>query len=297
MSVDRSARHAVRRRRARPRRSRSSSSSTSDALSRRAARASPRSRRCASCCTSASRRSVTVMRPAAPAQSLRGGRPLQRGRDDDRAGSDVAARSRWTACVWPRSAPRRASCSIVGGAFLYQATAQSSRVLAAELAADHVKCFAMNAVLGTHQSPDDRRRARWRPASAGTCGCRSAPSAKGSSSSGRGPACTAKARSRTSCTATTASRCRCSCCRAPTRPEQLVEVLGHECAIWSVDRSHVRARLARDACGRAAARRVRARGDALIASASRVQFARRSQSCECVGSSRCSAWPRWPRSR
>jgi hypothetical protein len=43
---------------------------------------------------------------------------------------------------------------IVGGAFLYQATARSSHLLAAELAADHMKCFAMNAVLGTHQSPD-----------------------------------------------------------------------------------------------------------------------------------------------
>ena len=43
---------------------------------------------------------------------------------------------------------------IVGSAFLYQATARSSHVLAAELAADHMKCFAMNAVLGTHQSAD-----------------------------------------------------------------------------------------------------------------------------------------------
>ena len=41
---------------------------------------------------------------------------------------------------------------VVGGAFLYQATRISTRVLAAELAADHVKCFAMNAALGTHQA-------------------------------------------------------------------------------------------------------------------------------------------------
>jgi anti-sigma factor RsiW len=40
---------------------------------------------------------------------------------------------------------------IVGGAFLYQATATSARLLAAELTADHVKCFAMNRALGTHQ--------------------------------------------------------------------------------------------------------------------------------------------------
>jgi len=40
---------------------------------------------------------------------------------------------------------------VVGGAFLYQATAQSARVLAVELTADHLKCFAMNSALGTHQ--------------------------------------------------------------------------------------------------------------------------------------------------
>jgi len=40
---------------------------------------------------------------------------------------------------------------IVGGAFLYQATDRSAQLLAAELTADHVKCFAMNRALGTHQ--------------------------------------------------------------------------------------------------------------------------------------------------
>jgi len=41
---------------------------------------------------------------------------------------------------------------VVGGAFLYQATGASSRVLAAELTADHIKCFAMNSALGTHHA-------------------------------------------------------------------------------------------------------------------------------------------------
>lgn len=41
---------------------------------------------------------------------------------------------------------------IVGGAVLYQATESSSHVLAAELTADHVKCFALNSVLRTRQS-------------------------------------------------------------------------------------------------------------------------------------------------
>jgi anti-sigma factor RsiW len=41
----------------------------------------------------------------------------------------------------------------VGAAFVYQLTESSASVLAAELAADHVKCFALNAVMGTHQGP------------------------------------------------------------------------------------------------------------------------------------------------
>jgi len=43
---------------------------------------------------------------------------------------------------------------IVGAAFLYQLTSTSSRIMVAQLAADHVKCFAMNGVLGTHQSTE-----------------------------------------------------------------------------------------------------------------------------------------------
>ena len=63
--------------------------------------------------------------------------------------------------AWPgwraRLAPLAAAAVlvlVVGGAFLYQATARSSRLMAAELAADHLKCFTMNALLGTHDSPD-----------------------------------------------------------------------------------------------------------------------------------------------
>lgn len=42
---------------------------------------------------------------------------------------------------------------IVSGAFIYQVTARSTRVMAVELTADHMKCFAMNGLLGTHQPP------------------------------------------------------------------------------------------------------------------------------------------------
>lgn len=52
---------------------------------------------------------------------------------------------------WPRRVvPLALAASLtllVGGTFLYQATTRSSRVLAAELAADHIKCFAANRVL------------------------------------------------------------------------------------------------------------------------------------------------------
>jgi anti-sigma factor RsiW len=41
----------------------------------------------------------------------------------------------------------------VGIAFLYQATNYSSRLMAAELTADHVKCFTMNGLLRTRETP------------------------------------------------------------------------------------------------------------------------------------------------
>ena len=42
---------------------------------------------------------------------------------------------------------------LVGSAFLYRLTESSTRVMAAELTADHVKCFWMNALLGTAEPP------------------------------------------------------------------------------------------------------------------------------------------------
>ena len=43
---------------------------------------------------------------------------------------------------------------VVGGAFVYEATERSTKLMAAELTADHLKCFrAINTVLGTHQDP------------------------------------------------------------------------------------------------------------------------------------------------
>lgn len=41
---------------------------------------------------------------------------------------------------------------IVGGAFVYPLTESSTRVMAAELTVDHMKCFLLNAVLGTRHT-------------------------------------------------------------------------------------------------------------------------------------------------
>jgi anti-sigma factor (TIGR02949 family) len=49
---------------------------------------------------------------------------------------------------------------IVGGAFLYELTAHSTHVMAAELTADHLKCFrVINGVLGTHDDAPGVERA------------------------------------------------------------------------------------------------------------------------------------------
>jgi len=68
------------------------------------------------------------------------------------AAGRLSARPAWTARLAP-FALAASLVTVVGGAFLYQATKRSTRVMAAELAADHVKCFAINAALGTRQAP------------------------------------------------------------------------------------------------------------------------------------------------
>jgi anti-sigma factor RsiW len=55
-----------------------------------------------------------------------------------------------------RAMPLALAASLIlvfAGGFLYELTAGSTEVLAAELAADHMKCFALNAILGTHDLP------------------------------------------------------------------------------------------------------------------------------------------------
>jgi anti-sigma factor RsiW len=66
----------------------------------------------------------------------------------------AAARASWSARLRP-FALAASLVLLVGGAFLYQATRSSSRVLAAELAADHMKCFGLNNMIGTSHSHDE----------------------------------------------------------------------------------------------------------------------------------------------
>jgi anti-sigma factor RsiW len=68
-------------------------------------------------------------------------------------GDRAAAESTPPVALPKRLAPYALAASlaiVVGGAFVYQATDKSARVMAAELTADHLKCFAMNRAFGMH---------------------------------------------------------------------------------------------------------------------------------------------------
>ena len=128
---------------------------------------------------------------------------------------------------------------IVGGAFLYQATARSPRLLAAELAADHMKCFAMNAVLGTHDSveaveSDMVSSFGW-----------NAQLVFGTDASefelvGSRPCLYGEGKIAHIMYRHNGQPLSLFMLPRTERPEQLVEILGHECAIWSsADRTFV----------------------------------------------------------
>ena len=129
---------------------------------------------------------------------------------------------------------------IVGGAFLYRLTERSSRVLAAELTADHLKCFGViNGVLGTHDEPaaversmasrfDWHMRLPEQPDRAGLRLVGARPCLYGE---GRVAHIMYRHNGRP-----------VSVFMLPktTRPEEIVEVMGHEAAIWSAgDRTFV----------------------------------------------------------
>jgi anti-sigma factor RsiW len=68
-----------------------------------------------------------------------------------RRATPVAPRATWRARLAPL-AMAALLVLIVGGAFLYRMTQISTRVMAAELTADHLKCAALNAIAGTSHS-------------------------------------------------------------------------------------------------------------------------------------------------
>jgi len=92
----------------------------------------------------------------APASQTTHQQPHEQRAANDRRSPRVESAAPAAALWPPRLAPFALAASlvvVVGGAFVYQATDRSTRVLAAELVADHAKCFAMNAALGTRQLP------------------------------------------------------------------------------------------------------------------------------------------------
>ena len=156
------------------------------------------------------------------------------------SGARATARSAWR----DRLAPLALAATlvlIVGAAFLYQLTASSERLMAAELAADHVKCFAMNSVLGTHQSSDIVESAMasgfdWRvrlPASEQTA-------QNGLDLVGSRPCLYGEGRVAHIMFHHNGTPVSLFMLPKTTRSDELVRVLGHEAAIWSVgDRTFV----------------------------------------------------------
>jgi anti-sigma factor RsiW len=144
----------------------------------------------------------------------------------------------WTA----RLAPLSAAASlvvIVGGAFLYQATARSAHLLAAELAADHMRCFAQNALLGTHQSA---AAVESRMASSFGWQIRLplGSEREGLELVGARPCLYGEGKIAHIMYRHNGQPLSVFMLPRTERPEQFVETLGHECAIWSsADRTFV----------------------------------------------------------
>lgn len=120
---------------------------------------------------------------------------------------------------------------VVGGAFVYQATDRSARVLAAELVADHAKCFALNGALGTRQMPAAVEQAMassfdWRVHLPDN------PSRMGLELVGARPCLYGEGRVAHIMYRHGSQPVSLFMLPDTARAEQLVEVLGHEAAIW-----------------------------------------------------------------
>ncbi|MCC7415862.1 MAG: zf-HC2 domain-containing protein [Acidobacteria bacterium] len=120
----------------------------------------------------------------------------------------------------------------VAGAFLYQLTASSATILAAELAADHVKCFAINDVFDTHQS----RTAVERSMAAGfgwPARLPPQPEAVGLELVGARPCLYGEGRAAHIMYRYHGRPVSLFMLPDTIRQDAVISVLGHECAIWS----------------------------------------------------------------
>ncbi len=122
---------------------------------------------------------------------------------------------------------------IVGGAFVYQLTDRSSRVLAAELAADHVKCFAANRAFGVEHSTAPHVE-QWMASAFGVHAQLPAGPAEGDLDLVAARPCL-YGEGRVAHIMYRHNGQDVSVFVLPhtSRPEEVVDVLGHEAAIWS----------------------------------------------------------------
>jgi len=128
---------------------------------------------------------------------------------------------------------------LVGGAFVYRVTDSSPRVMAAELAADHVKCFAMNMLLRTHHSSEaveDEMASRfgWQ------MDLPSHPERAGLELVGSRPCLYGEGKIAHIMYRHNGHPVSLFMLPHTAKSEQLIDVLGHEAAVWSVgDRTFV----------------------------------------------------------
>ncbi|HEY2907701.1 MAG TPA: zf-HC2 domain-containing protein [Vicinamibacterales bacterium] len=152
-----------------------------------------------------------------------------------RRATSTGEASRWPA--WrARLAPLALAATLillVSGAFVYQLTDRSSRVMAAELTADHLKCFAVNDVLGTHDAPMTVQAAMtshfgW------TLQLPQNPQRAGLELVGARPCLYGEGRVAHLMYRHHGVPVSVFMLPASVRPQELLDVMGHEAAIWSV---------------------------------------------------------------
>jgi hypothetical protein len=142
--------------------------------------------------------------------------------------------------VWRgRLAPLAAAAAlvlVVGTAFLYQATARSSRLLAAELATDHMKCLTMNAVVGMAHPPHVVEQAM----ASGFDWPMHVPAADDLELVGSRPCMYARGKIAHIMYRHHGKPVSLYMLPQTAHPEAVVGAFGHECAIWSAaDRTYV----------------------------------------------------------